>query len=530
MTTSLEATVLQRFDRWVHDQGDAECLHYFGRSIDWNEADRLSRGIAARWMEWGIQPGDRIGLLMQNIPQYVLSMLAAWRLRAAIVPMNPMFRAKDIAQILNDSQATLLVAERGLHADQGVQAVREVPSVRAVFVTDPAEMAAVWPDELARPEAPDLPDVHDLLASGVGGMDVVFDEALPEDIAALTYTSGTTGPPKGAMNTHANVADATRIYLESMHMTPQDICICMAPLFHVSGLVGHMGISFTAGMSQVLAYRFEPGLIARTIEECRTTYTIASITAFTALMGDDRARSRDMSSMCITYSGGAPVAPATVERFRDLTGAYIHNIYGLTEATGPVLVVPRGMSAPVDAESGVLAAGLACPGTDVRVIDDAGADVAPGEPGELLCRGAQVVPGYWNKPAETAATIRDGWLHTGDVAIRDAEGWCYIVDRIKDQINASGFKVWPGEVEALLMEHPSVHEAAVVGVPDAYRGETVKAFVVCRPGMQATPEEIIAFAKERLAAYKYPRIVEVVDDLPKTASGKILRRELRQQA
>lgn len=524
---NLEPTVLKRFDFWLGQQPDAECLHYFGRSLSWREVDELSAGIAHRWSELGVGAGDRVALLMQNIPQYVLSMLAAWRLRAAIVPMNPMYRTKDIVEVLNDSQAALLIAEDGLFADQAVDAVTQAPSIRAVYVTSPSALAGEWPEELAVPSTPVLTGVQDLLDPAPTGVSQAFKPAEEADVAALTYTSGTTGPPKGAMNTHANVAAATWMYLEAMHMNPEDKCICMAPLFHVSGLVGHMGISFTAGMSQVLAYRFVPTLVARTIQECRTTYTIASITAFTALMGDDQARTYDMSSMCITYSGGAPVAPATVERFEKLTTSYIHNIYGLTEATGPVLVTPRGMSAPVDPDTGVLAAGLACAGTDLRIIDENGVDVEVGQPGELLCRGPQVVPGYWNKPAETANAIRDGWLHTGDIAIQDSAGWCYIVDRIKDQINASGFKVWPGEVEAVLMEHPDVHEAAVVGAPDEYRGETVKAFIVKRQGSSLTAEEVIAFGKSHLAAYKYPRIVDIVDDLPKTASGKILRRELR---
>jgi long-chain acyl-CoA synthetase len=216
-----------------------------------------------------------------------------------------------------------------------------------------------------------------------------------------------------------------------------------------------------------------------------------------------------------------------VTAFQDAFGTYIHNIYGLTETTSPSHGVPLGATAPVDPASGALSVGVPIYNTVVRIVGDDGADLPPGEIGELVTSGPQVVVGYWNKPEETEKALPGGALHTGDVGYMDADGWFYIVDRKKDQINVSGYKVWPREVEDMLYEHEAVREAAVVGVPDEYRGETVKAFVSLRPGRTATPEELIAFTKERMAAYKYPRQVEILDEIPKTVTGKLLRRELR---
>jgi long-chain acyl-CoA synthetase len=259
-----------------------------------------------------------------------------------------------------------------------------------------------------------------------------------------------------------------------------------------------------------------------------------------------------LSRLTKVFSGGAPIAPPVVEQFEALTGIYIHNCYGLTETTSPSHAVPLGRRAPVDAATGALSVGIPVPNTDVRVVEVGGeGDRETGEQGdreagkqaekeggeereaigglgEFATRGPEVVPGYWGKAAETAHAIRDGYLHTGDIGRMDEAGWFYIVDRKKDMIVASGFKVWPREVEDVLYQHPAVREAAVIGVPDPYRGETVKAFVSLKPGATATAETLVAFCRERLATYKAPRQIEIRDEIPKTVTGKILRRALRE--
>ncbi len=229
------------------------------------------------------------------------------------------------------------------------------------------------------------------------------------------------------------------------------------------------------------------------------------------------------------YSGGAPIAPAVNEAFRARTGIYIHNIYGLTETNSPTHATPLGGVAPVDPATGALSIGVPVFGTIARIIGENGDEACVGEIGEIAISGPQVIPGYWNRPEESAQALPGGELRTGDMGFMDPFGWFYLVDRKKDMINAAGYKVWPREVEDLLYAHPAVREVAVVGVPDPYRGETVKAFVSLRPGVTATPEELIQYGKDTMAAYKYPRIVEIIDELPKTPTGKILRRELRDQ-
>jgi long-chain acyl-CoA synthetase len=256
-------------------------------------------------------------------------------------------------------------------------------------------------------------------------------------------------------------------------------------------------------------------LTIETVRAERATFTVGSITVFIALMNAPDVDSDALSTLTKIYSGGAPIPPTTVKAFQAAFGHYIHNIYGLTETTSPSHGVPFGVEAPVDDASGALSVGVPVYNTVVRVVGDDGTDLPPGEIGELVTTGPQVVAGYWNKPEESAAALPGGSLYTGDVGYMDDQGWFYIVDRKKDQINAGGYKVWPREVEDVLYEHEAVREAAVVGVPDPYRGETVKAFVSLRPGKSVTEDVLIAFTKERMAAYKYPRQIEFLDEIPR---------------
>ena len=262
----------------------------------------------------------------------------------------------------------------------------------------------------------------------------------------------------------------------------------------------------------------------------RPTYTVAAITALRSLLSASSAPRDDFGSLRALYSGGAPIAPAFAEEFRERTGASIHNIYGLTETTSPSHAVPLGATAPVDPQSGALSIGVPVFGTTARVVDEDGEPVPIGQLGEIAISGPQVIEQYWNRPDQSAESIIDGELRTGDIGYMNDDGWFFIVDRKKDMINASGYKVWPREVEDYLYGHPAVLEAAVVGVPDPYRGETVKAFVALRDQHACTESELIEYCKRRMAAYKYPREIEFVSDIPKTLTGKILRRELRNVA
>jgi long-chain acyl-CoA synthetase len=363
------------------------------------------------------------------------------------------------------------------------------------------------------------------------GLEPSVFEPDPEDLAYLVYTSGTTGPAKGAMISHGNVVHNCHVYETACRLDRTDIVLGVAPLFHITGIVAHLGIAFHLGLPLVLSNRFVAGDVLRLIEKYRVTFTVAAITVYIALLNYKDLKQYDISHFKKAYSGGAPVSPATVQKFKDALGVTIHNVYGLTESSSPATITPLGFEGPVDAASGALSVGLIVPGHEAWIVDvsDSSREMPVGEEGELVLRGPGITCGYWNKPEETSTAIREGRFLTGDVAKIDAQGWCYIVDRKKDLINASGFKVWPREVEDILYRHPAVKETGVVGIPDPYRGETVKAFVSLRDEYKGTttPEELVAFCKEQLAAYKYPRIVEIIDEVPKTVTGKILRKDLR---
>jgi long-chain acyl-CoA synthetase len=352
-----------------------------------------------------------------------------------------------------------------------------------------------------------------------------------KDLAYLVYTSGTTGPPKGAMISHANIDHNCYVYEAAARMDRSDVILGIAPLFHITGIVAHQAIAFHLGIPVVLFNRFDAGDVLKLIEMHKVTFTVASITVYIALLNYPDIKSFDISHFKKAYSGGAPVSSSTVKKFEDAIGLSIYNVYGLTESSSPATITPLDQKGPVDEESGALSVGLIIPGIEAWVVDLKNHEniLGSGEEGELVLRGASIINGYWEKPEESTRAIQDGRFFTGDVAKIDEQGWCYIVDRKKDLINVSGFKVWPRDVEDVLYQHPGVKEAAVVGIPDSYRGETVKAYVSLTENHRGktTSDELIAFCKKRLAAFKYPRIVELVDELPKTLTGKVIRRELR---
>jgi long-chain acyl-CoA synthetase len=522
------------FDAAVRDHPDRPLVHYFGTTLTVAEVDRQSAALAAGMAkECALQRGDRVLVQLQNVPTFLIAMLAIWRLGAIMVPVNPMYKQRELEGLLTDSGARVLIEQEPLYPEAGRPAVESTGATTVIttseldYVADPGSEALFA--GVRRERADGTLDLLEIIR-GYDGQRPPPTELAPDDVAFLVYTSGTTGPPKGAMNTHRNVVYNAEVYRQWVHLTPDDVCLAVAPLFHVTGLVAHLAVALLLPMPLVLGYRFDAAVMAELAERHRATWAMGSITAFIALMNNPDAVERDLSAMTKVGSGGAPIAPSTVEQFEQHFGAYIHNIYGLTETTSPSHGVPWGRRAPVDPNSGALSVGVPVCGYTVRIVGEDGKELPAGEVGELVTEGPGVVQGYWNKPEETAKALPGGRLHTGDVGFMDSDGWFYLVDRQKDMIVASGFKVWPREVEDVLYQHAAVRECGVVGVPDAYRGETVKAFVSFKAGQSAEPEELIAFCKERMAAYKYPRQVEIVDEIPKTVTGKVLRRELRDQA
>jgi long-chain acyl-CoA synthetase len=508
---------------------DSTAIHYFDSEISFRELDELSSGLAAALIERGFAKGDRLAVYVQNVPQFPIAMLATWKAGGTMVSVNPMLKGREISTILNDSGAKGLVTLESLWADVARDVVADTPVEIAITTSELDFLGDEIPRSITGSSRRRDDATLDLLAltEQHRGTEPTAADLEARDVALLTYTSGTTGPPKGAMNSHRNVVFNSRAYQVWGDLTDSDAILGVAPLFHVTGLIAHVGASLLSGAPLILFYRFDPEVALELVEKKKATFTTGSITVFISLMNAAGAKQRDVSSFTKILSGGAPIAPATVEAYESVMGAYIHNVYGLTETTSPSHVVPRGVRAPVDEESGALSVGVPIFDTMVRIQGDDGEDLPAGEVGEIVTSGPQVVSGYWNKPEETEHAIPNGEIHTGDVGLMDDEGWFFVVDRKKDQINAAGYKVWPREVEDIIYGHRAVQEAAVVGVPDEYRGETVKAFVSLKSGEELDADELIAFCRERLAAYKYPRQVEFVDELPKTASGKVLRRQLR---
>ena len=527
-----ERSMADLFEESAERAPDSDAIRYFDETLSYGELNDLADRFATLLSTRGVEKGDRVAVYTQNNPQFPLAQYGAWKRGALVVPLNPMLKAKELDYHLNDSGAKVLVCLEGLYADVAQEVVPST-NVEHVFTTSELDFLPEEerPEILANTERQRFEDTEDLLEvlRETEPDAEAREQVSPDDVAYLVYTSGTTGQPKGTMETHSNIAFNSEVYRVWMQIGDDDSVFGAAPLFHITGLIGHITLAGLAGVPLVLFHRFDPGEALRLIDKWRPTMTIASITAFIAMMSAPGSEEVDLSSLTKCYSGGAPVAPSIVDQFEEKFGVYIHIAYGLTESNSPTHFVPLGERAPVDEVSGALSVGVPVPNCEARLVsvEDPSQEVPVGEPGEFAVKGPMIFEGYWNKPEETEEAFADGYFLTGDVAVMDEEGWFYIVDRKKDMINVSGYKVWPREVEDVLYTHEQVKEAAAVGVPDEYRGETVKAFVALKEEDAVSEEELIAHCKEQMADYKYPRQIEFMEELPKTATGKFLRRELR---
>jgi len=530
-----DMTALDMFDRSVSRNPDGPCVHYFDRTLSYSEVDSAAGAFACALLDLGLQKGDRVIVQLQNIPQFLFAVLGTWKAGATVVPLNPMYRERELAFYCRDCGARVFVTMESC----GEDAKCAIAGAAVQHLITTSELDYVDASSAVSPLLRESKRVRVEGALDLGSMLEAYDWQAPpspgltrDDIAYITYTSGTTGPPKGAMNLHGNISYAAMAFATAYGVTGDDRVLAMPPFIHVTGSICLLAVATLVGAPVICSFRFDAGEVLRLAEKWRATYSNGPLTAYIALLNHPSIHERDLSSFTKVLSGGAPVSPRVAQEFEEVTGTYMHNTYGLTETTSPGILTPMGVKGPVDSETGALSVGFPPPGSCARIVDlETGADLPPGSIGEVVIRGPNIVPGYWQRPDETAHAIRDGWLFTGDVGKMDPEGWFYIVDRKKDLINVSGFKVWPREVEDVLYQHPAVASACVIGVPDAYRGETVKAYLTLKRGHEGTlPDEFIEFCRQRMAAYKYPRLVEIVDEIPKTATGKMLKRQLREES
>ncbi len=525
-------TALQVFRENARRRPNDTQLIYFDTALTVREVDEMSDALAAALAAEGVGSGDRLAAFLQNMPHFVVTLLASWKIGAIFVPVNPMLRPAELQHQLDDCGAVALVALGALWSATARHVVGAT-NVRTVITVSPRSMQhrnddRVLADAAMEPTA-GVDDFDELIGKFQGSRPQWHVPAA-DDTAFLCYTSGTTGDPKGAMCSHRNVISVARATCDVTQIDSKSRLLGLAPLFHITGLMVQLLPALMSPCPLLLSFRFHPGVMIDSIREHRPTFAVGPITAYIGLLAHPGFRTEDFAAFDRVYSGGAPISPASARAFEKRTGQQLLGAYGMTEATAATHLTPKGMRAPADPSTGALAVGLPTPGTTVKIVDDDGNPVPVGTSGEVVLSSPGVISGYWRRPEATAATIRDGLLYSGDIGVVDDDGWLFLVDRKKDLINCSGFKVWPREVEDALYEHAAVLEAAVVGVPDPYRGETVKAYVSLKEPHSVIGAELAEFVNDKLAAYKRPREVEVLESLPKNSSGKILRRVLRDSA
>jgi long-chain acyl-CoA synthetase len=517
----------------ARDFPHAPALHFEGRTISYAQLAQQARRFSGVLAGLGVGRGTRVGLILPNCPQAVVALFGALRLGATVVQNNPLYTERELGHQLADAGVEVLVC-LDLVYDR-VKALRPETAIREVIVTSvldelpgikrllapytkkgKAASASIGKDEPVR-------RWRDVLGSAPAAPEPVEVDA-DRDLALLQYTGGTTGVSKGVMLTHANLrANVEQVRAWFPDADPgREVMMAVLPFFHVYGLTVCLLLGMRIGAALVLLPRFDLDGVLSAVDKYRPTLFPGVPTMYVAINNAVEKGGHDLSSIKACMSGAAPLPLEVAERFERFSGGRLVEGYGLSESS------PVAIANPIYGKRKAGTIGMPLPDTLARVSDpdDPSRTMPVGEPGELALAGPQVMLGYWNRPDETAQVLRDGWLLTGDMAVMDEEGYFAIVDRKKDLIIAGGYNIYPREVEEVLYEHPKILEVCVAGVPDSFRGEVVKAFVVLRSGEQATADEIRDFAKARLAAYKVPRSVEFRDELPKTLIGKVLRRAL----
>ncbi|WP_347489802.1 long-chain fatty acid--CoA ligase [Desulfoscipio sp. XC116] len=491
-----------------------DAIIFADKHTSFGELDLYTNRFARFLQDNGVQKGDRVAILAPNCHQNVISFFGALKIGAVVVQNNPMYVERELEHQLNDSGSETLVCLADLYPK--IKNIRSNVNLKNIITFNIDDSPVLTGD--------DTVDLQTILSSC--SSDYRQELVGPGDLALLQYTGGTTGVSKGCMLTHrnlvANVLQTAEV-LGKNYRRWNDYVIGVLPLFHVYGLTCIMNMSVYMGVTMILFPRFDPKTVIEAIDGYKVGVFFASPTMLIAINSYKEIGNYNLRCLHTCISGSAPLPNEVKEAFFKLTGVEVVEGYGLSEAS------PVTHSNPVNGKVKIGSIGLPIPDTDMRIVDiNTGGECSAKQTGELWVRGPQVMSSYWNRPDETANVLENGWLKTGDVVEVDEEGYVYIVSRKKDVIIASGYNIYPVEVEDVLFAHPKVQEAVVIGIPDAYRGESVKAVIVLKDGENATPEEVIAYCRTKLAAYKVPRQVEFRDVLPKSAVGKILRRVLRE--
>ena len=513
---------------------DATAYQWYGQAVTWAEIDAGSEAFAARLQALGVRKGEPVALFMNNCPQYVMAHYGIQKIGAVVCPCGPLNKEHELAYQLNDLQARVIVSAASLLPV--VDKVRATTALAHVFVVHYAEMlpaspTLALPAELAQLQAePRVTPAgcEDFLQVARSGAIAQPVDIAMDDVALMTYTSGTTGLPKGAMLSYRNAWFKTAASAQTNGVERDAVLLAIAPLYHIAGMVMGVNLPVFTGASAVLLFRFDALATAQSIERYRVSWWYSIAPMNVALMQLPGVRDMDLSSLTrnAVTSFGITFTEALATQWRTVAPNCIacEAAYGLSEthtvdSTMPVDAIRWGTH------------GKPVPGNEIRIIDSLTGQALPaGEVGEIIIRGPGNFLGYWNKPEATAQTLRDGWVYTGDMGCMDADGYLTFMGRFKEMIKVSGYSVFPEEVETILIRHPAIAQAAVIGVPDAEKGEVVRAFVVAKPGQSIDAAALVQWSRDNMAVYKVPREVRVIDALPATGAGKVLRRLLKDLA
>jgi long-chain acyl-CoA synthetase len=467
------------------------------RTLTYGELDDGSARVATLLREHGLQPGDRVGVMLPNVPEFPLAYYGVLRAGGIVVPMNVLLKRREISFYLEDSGAKLLLAWHGF-LDDARAGAEDAGTV--LIGVEPEEFGATL---AALEPAPEIAEVD------------------AEDTAVILYTSGTTGKPKGAELSHRNLDENSEIISRTtLQISAGDVVLGALPLFHTFGQTVAMNASVRVGAVLTLVAKFDPGEALATIERDGVTHFYGVPTMYGAMLHHPEREKFDTSTLRLCKTGGASMPVEVLHGFEDAFGTELIEGYGLSE-TSPV--ASSGHPGQVRKPGSI---GTPIEKVEMKIFDENDAEVPTGEVGEIVIRGHNIMKGYWGRDDATAEAMRGGWFHSGDMGREDEDGFFFVVDRKKDMIIRGGYNVYPREVEELLYEHPAIREAAVLGVPHPEWGEEIGAAVVLEPGQEVAPEEISAWVRERIAAYKYPRVVWFMDELPKGPTGKIVKRQI----